>query len=66
MIREFFDKAHANLSAAQLCFENDLLDAAANRATMRRFKRRSRLWQVKASKKINWTINGFKPNSARN
>ena len=32
MIREFIDKAHANLSAAQLCFENDLLDAAANRA----------------------------------
>lgn len=32
MTRKFIDKARANLSAAQLCFENDLMDAAANRA----------------------------------
>ncbi len=32
MIKEFFDKARANLSAAQLCYDNDLFDASANRA----------------------------------
>ncbi len=32
MITEFFDKAKANLKAAQLCFDSGLYDASANRA----------------------------------
>ncbi|MBF0228421.1 MAG: HEPN domain-containing protein [Desulfamplus sp.] len=32
MTTEFFNKAQANLNAAQLCFDNQLYDSCANRA----------------------------------
>ena len=32
MINEFIEKAGANLAVADLCFENEFFDAAANRA----------------------------------